>query len=74
VMVVSHGVPCTASISDLLCVPIWFLIIPDSSTKALLQLAAEPPSSKAGETWQEIAVSFAYNLSLFTLVRLFNMP
>jgi hypothetical protein len=34
--------------SDLLCVLIWFLIITDSSARALWQIPAETPSSEAG--------------------------
>jgi hypothetical protein len=33
----AQGVPSTETISDLLCFPIWFLIISDSSTKDLWQ-------------------------------------
>jgi hypothetical protein len=40
----------------------------------LWQLPAEMPSSEAGETWREIAVNFAYEVSLFILVGFFNMP
>jgi hypothetical protein len=32
---ITQGVPCTAIISDLLCIPVWVLIISDSSTRAL---------------------------------------
>jgi hypothetical protein len=39
--------------SDLLCVPIWFLIISDSSTRTLWQsIPAEVSNIEAGETWQ----------------------
>jgi hypothetical protein len=34
---ITQGVTYGATISDLLCVPIWLLIIPDSSTRALWQ-------------------------------------
>jgi hypothetical protein len=50
------------------------LIIPDSSTRALWQLPIETTSSEAGETWQEMAVNFAYGVSLFIIFGLFNMP
>jgi hypothetical protein len=43
---------CTATISDLLYIPICFLIIPDSSARAPWQLPAETSSSEAGETWR----------------------
>jgi hypothetical protein len=42
--------PCTAIISFLLCVPIQFIIIPDSSTRALWQLPAATSTSEAGQT------------------------
>jgi hypothetical protein len=67
---IAQGIPCTATISDLLGVPIWVHIIPDSSTTALWQLPAETPSSEVGETWWEVAVNFAYKVSLFVLCRL----
>jgi hypothetical protein len=47
--------PYTEIISDVLCIPIWVLIIPDSSTRALWQLPEEISSSKAWETWREMA-------------------
>jgi hypothetical protein len=43
--------PCTATIPDL-CVSIWFLIIPDSSSRALRQWPAETPTSEVGEMWR----------------------
>jgi hypothetical protein len=49
----AQGDLCTATISGLFCSPIYFLIIPDSSTTALWQLPADTPSSEAGETWRE---------------------
>jgi hypothetical protein len=49
---------------DLLCVPIWVLIIPDSSTRALWQIPAETPSSKAGKTWRKLPINFAGEVSL----------
>jgi hypothetical protein len=42
-----QSLPCTAAISDLLCVPIWVIIVPDSSTRPLWQILAETPSSEA---------------------------
>jgi hypothetical protein len=45
----AQGDPCTVTISDLLGSPIYFLIIPDLSTRALWQLPAEA-SSSGGET------------------------
>jgi hypothetical protein len=38
--------------SDLLCVPIWILIIPDLSTRGLCQVLSETPSSEAS-SWRE---------------------
>jgi hypothetical protein len=37
-----QSVPCTAVISDLSCFPIWFPMIPDSSTTVLWQKAESP--------------------------------
>jgi hypothetical protein len=37
--------------SDLLCVPIWNLIIPDSSTWALWRISVKTPSSQAGRNF-----------------------
>jgi hypothetical protein len=37
----AQGNPCTAIISDLSCVPVPFVIIADSSTRALWQLPAD---------------------------------
>jgi hypothetical protein len=54
--------------------PIWVLINPDSSTRALRKLSVETPRSEAGETLQEVAENFAYEVSLFILVWFFNMP
>jgi hypothetical protein len=62
------------TISHLLRIPIWFLIIPDSSTRTLWQLLAEIPGSEAGETWQEMAMNFAYEASLFISLGFFNKP
>jgi hypothetical protein len=50
--------------SKLLSVPIWVIIISDSSTRVIWQLAAEKPNSEAGKTWREIAQNFAYEVSL----------
>jgi hypothetical protein len=44
----AQGAPRTATISDLLCMPIWVLIITDLSTRALWQLPAKTTSSEAG--------------------------
>jgi hypothetical protein len=38
------------------CVPIWFSVIPESSTRAVWQLPAETSSFEAGETWREIVM------------------
>jgi hypothetical protein len=45
----AQGDPCTAITSDLLCFPIWFLIIPNSSTTTLWQLTAETSISETGK-------------------------
>jgi len=70
----AQGDPCTATISDLLCVPIWFLIIPDSSTRALWQLPVETSSSEAGKLHEEMAAKFCLQSISFILVGFFNMP
>jgi hypothetical protein len=56
------------------CVPIWVLIIPDSSTRDLWQVSAETPTSKSGETWQEMVWNFAYEISVSYSADFFNMP
>jgi hypothetical protein len=61
----------TATISDLLCIPIRVLIIPDLSTRALWQLPADTASSEARETWQEVATEFCLQSILFILVGFF---
>jgi hypothetical protein len=45
--------PCTETIFDLLCVPIWVLISPDSSTTALWQLqeTSTAKQEKCHEKW-----------------------
>jgi hypothetical protein len=48
----AQGDSCTTTISDLLCVPIWFRIISYSSTRSLWKLPADTFSSEAGETWR----------------------
>jgi hypothetical protein len=50
------------------------LIIPASSTGALWQTPAETPCSESGETWQEMAVNFADEISIAYSAELFNMP
>jgi hypothetical protein len=47
---VHKGDRCSATISDLSYVPIYVLIIPNSSSRALWQLPADTFSGKAGET------------------------
>jgi hypothetical protein len=46
----AQGNSCTATIPDLLCALVLFLIIPDSSTRTLLQLLTEISSSEVGKT------------------------
>jgi hypothetical protein len=70
----TQGDPCTMTISDLLCILIWFVINTDLPTRPLWQLPAETSGSKTGETWQEMAAEFClWNIS-FILVGFFNMP
>jgi hypothetical protein len=68
-----QGVLYTTTVADLLCVSIWVLISPDSSTRTLRQYPAETPSSDAGETWREMPVNFSYKYLIHT-VGTFNMP
>jgi hypothetical protein len=70
---IAHGDPCTPTVSDLLCIPMWFLTIPDLSARALRQLPAEISSSEAGRTGREMAVEFCLQMISFILVGLFNM-
>jgi hypothetical protein len=59
----------TATVSDLLCVPIWFLIIPTLSTRALWQLPTDTSSRNAWETWQKKSTEFVLrNISLIIVV------
>jgi hypothetical protein len=70
----TEGDPCTATMSDLLCVPFWVPAIPDSSTRALWQLSAETSISEAEETWLQMAVEFCLLNAPFALVWFFNVP
>jgi hypothetical protein len=56
---IAQGAPCTATISDVLCVSTRVLIILDSCARAFCQLPADTPSSVSGGTWREMAVNFA---------------
>jgi hypothetical protein len=68
---IAQGVPHTATITDLLCFPIWVLIISDSSTRDLWQLTAETSSSTAEETWREMAAEFCLrSISFYMFVLL----
>jgi hypothetical protein len=69
---IAQGVPYTVTITDLSCFPVRVLIIPDSPT-SLCQQQTEIPSSKAGETWQEMSMNFSYKY-LFNTLGIFNMP
>jgi hypothetical protein len=57
---IAPDVPSTATISDLLCVHVRVIIIPDSSTRELSGNNQQTSSSEAGETWTEVTVNFAY--------------
>jgi hypothetical protein len=59
---VAQGAPSTATIYELLCVLIWVLIIPDSSTR--LSGNNQQTSDCKGETWRYVTAKFAYELSL----------
>jgi hypothetical protein len=48
----AEGDPFTVTIYSPLCIPIWFLIVSDLSTRALQQLLSEASNGEAGETWQ----------------------
>jgi hypothetical protein len=69
---IAQGFPGTATISHLLCVIIRVLISPHSCTRALLQQQAESSGSEAGETCREMAVNFAFVVSLFIPAGFFN--
>jgi hypothetical protein len=51
-------------VSDLLCIPISVLIIPDTPTRALCQVPAETSSSESGE----MAVNFISKLLILCYV------
>jgi hypothetical protein len=57
--------------SDLLCVPVWVLIIPHSSTRALI--AAETSTSEAG-SWREMYSNLADEASVPYSTGIFNIP
>jgi len=48
--------------------------IPDSSTAAVFQLPSETSGSEAGETWREMAMNFAYEVSVLMPVGFFTIP
>jgi hypothetical protein len=60
--------------SDLLCVLIWILIIPDLSTTALWQIQPETPGSESWKTLREMEVDFADKISLSYSAGFFSMP
>jgi hypothetical protein len=60
--------------SDLLCVLVRFLIIPESYTRALWKIPAEAPSSDAGRNLSRMAVNFAGEVSLSYYAGIFNTP
>jgi hypothetical protein len=56
--------PCTATISDLLFITIWILIISDSSIRSLWNLPTEIYSSEAGEITTNCRYIFFHEVSL----------
>jgi hypothetical protein len=70
----AQGVPRIATIFWSIVLPIWVLIIPDSSARALRQQPAETSGSETGETWREMIENFAYEVSLAYFWGFFNMP
>jgi hypothetical protein len=64
-----QGVPRTATIFDLLCVPIWVLIIPYPSERALWQITAQAPSSEAGRYLERNGREFCLQVFLFITYR-----
>jgi hypothetical protein len=65
--------PSTATLSDLLCVSIWFLTILDSSTRALWQWPAQISSSEVEETLRRNGHQTLSMKYLFHTRRVFNM-
>jgi hypothetical protein len=61
---ISKGVTYTATILDVLCLHILSIMIPDSFARPLRKLPRETCNSEAGETWREMAMKFAYEVSL----------
>jgi hypothetical protein len=47
----AHGNLYIVTVCYLLCILVWFLIIPDSSSRALWQWLPEISNSERGETW-----------------------
>jgi hypothetical protein len=62
------------SFSDPPCIPILVLMIPDSSSRVLWQTQAETHGSESGETWREMSVNFAGEVSLPYSAGIFKMP
>jgi hypothetical protein len=60
--------------SDLLCVPVWILIVPDSSTRALWQQPAETSSSEEGRNMARNDSEFADEDCLSYFAAFFNVP
>jgi hypothetical protein len=70
----AQGDLCTMTITYLLCISISFLIIPDSSTRALWQLPAETSVAKQEKLDKEMAAEFCLQSIFLILVGFFNMP
>jgi hypothetical protein len=68
----AQGDTCIATISDLLCSPAWFLIIPALSTRALWPFPAETSSNKSGEIWRGNG-RWMFRTKYFILAGFFNM-
>jgi hypothetical protein len=71
---IAQGVPYADTNTDLLWFPIWVLMTPDSSTRALWQWPADKPGSDAGRELGE-KCRWIYPTSIsFHTVRICNMP
>jgi hypothetical protein len=67
---VSHAL---RAFSDTMCVPIWVLIVYDSSTRAFWQISEANPVVNQGETWRKMSVIFAGKVSLSYFAGIFNI-
>jgi hypothetical protein len=67
----AQGDSCPVTTSDLLCIPISFLMVPDFSARHLWQLPAETYTSEVGELDEEMIAEFCLGSLSFILIGFF---